>query len=85
MDAVAALRSKVRRKRGGPGMTQGQVAKVTGLSQSQVSLILAGELAPSLGRVPALNALLGTSFDDWARVADTVTQKRAKRRGKRAA
>lgn len=68
MDPCVALKKHLLRLKS-EGVSQEDFAALVGLSQSAVSQIANKRRPAPLHAVPALNRELGTSFDDWARVA----------------
>lgn len=68
---------------GPPKVTQREFAEKTGVPQSQISLLSQKKRPPNLAYIPALNRALGTTYEDWAKVAAGF--KRSRKRSKKAA
>lgn len=56
--------------------TQKKFAKRTGIPQSQVSLLKQRKRPPAIEHIPALNRVLGTTFEEWAKAAAALKQAR---------
>jgi len=51
------------------GMTQGQLARKVGMTESQMSLVLSGKALPTVPQLARLESLIGLTARDFARVA----------------
>jgi plasmid maintenance system antidote protein VapI len=75
MDAFGRLKKHLK---GPPRVAQKAFAGKVGVAQSVISLMANEKRAAPLEAIPALNRLLGTTFDDWAKAEAAV------KRGRRA-